>query len=390
MSSTNHKPKRNILVRFSTTTGKTIIIIVVILICIRILMPYVVLHYANRTLATEMTGYYGHVEDIDIALIRGAYQLKNLYINKLDSNSNHQTPFFHTDLIDLAIEWKALFHGRINGQIDFRNPWLRFTKEKTDFSKVKKDTSDFRAVLNKFMPLDINKFQVRDGMIEYLEPGSKPPVDLVMTNTNVLALNLKNSYKSGETLPATVKASAGLYEGTLDLNLKINPLTDRPTFLLDAELKNTNLTRFNDFFKAYGSFDVQQGRFGIYSEMAAENGRFKGYVKPVIKDLKVLGPKDRSKTVLQQLWEVIVGAAAMVLKNQHENQIATKIPMEGDFNNPKTDLLESILKVLSNAFVSALMPSINNEINLQSVTEPEKKKNIFQRVKEGLAPEKKK
>src|ERR1051325_7617374 len=98
---TTKKAKRSLLARLSTTTGKTLIIIVVILICIRILMPYVVLHYANKTLANDMTGYYGHVEDIDILLIRGAYQLKNIYINKLDSNTDKQTPFFQSNLIDL-------------------------------------------------------------------------------------------------------------------------------------------------------------------------------------------------------------------------------------------------------------------------------------------------
>ena len=87
--------------------------IAVLLIAIRLVLPYVVLHYANRTLAT-MKGYYGHVEDIDLSIYRGAYIVKNIYLNKIDPISKKQTQFFKSRDIDLSIEWKALpwFHCR--------------------------------------------------------------------------------------------------------------------------------------------------------------------------------------------------------------------------------------------------------------------------------------
>lgn len=48
---------------------KTTLIILAVLLVIRLILPYVVLHYANKSLAT-MNGYYGHIKDIDLALIR--------------------------------------------------------------------------------------------------------------------------------------------------------------------------------------------------------------------------------------------------------------------------------------------------------------------------------
>ena len=57
---------------------------VLILVVLRILIPGMVLRYANKTLA-ELDGYYGQVEDINIALYRGAYQLDGFYLNKVDS-----------------------------------------------------------------------------------------------------------------------------------------------------------------------------------------------------------------------------------------------------------------------------------------------------------------
>src|SRR4051812_11058233 len=78
---------------------RTVLIVVGLLIVIRLLLPFVILHYANNTLA-RVAGYHGHVEDIDLAIIRGAYQLKNIYINKVDTPAGNQVPFFRSDLVD--------------------------------------------------------------------------------------------------------------------------------------------------------------------------------------------------------------------------------------------------------------------------------------------------
>src|SRR6188472_1955179 len=104
---------------------KIFLAIIIVLVIIRISLPYIVLHYANKSLA-GMPGYYGHVQDIDISLIRGAYQLDNLFINKLDSVNQMQTTFFKVETIDLSIEWRALFHGSLVGEMVIERPMLRF------------------------------------------------------------------------------------------------------------------------------------------------------------------------------------------------------------------------------------------------------------------------
>src|SRR5476649_1244937 len=88
---------------------KILIGVVVLLIIIRLFLPYVVLHYANKTLA-NMNGYYGHIDDIDLSLYRGAYIINDIYLNKVDTVSKEQTPFFKSRDIDLSIEWGALLH----------------------------------------------------------------------------------------------------------------------------------------------------------------------------------------------------------------------------------------------------------------------------------------
>lgn len=99
---------------------------------------------------------------------------------------------------------------------------------------------------------------------------------------------------------------------------------------------------WNDFLKAYGSFDVSKGTFALYTEMAAKNGKFIGYLKPIITDLKVMG-KDVSKdSFFNKIREAIVSTAGFVFKNQIKDQLATKISMEGEFANPRINTLGAV------------------------------------------------
>ena len=340
--------------------------IIVLLIVVRLILPYIILRYANKTLAT-MPGYYGHVEDIDLAIYRGAYQINNIYLNKIDSASGEQSPFFNAPTIDLSIEWGALFHGSVVGELVFLTPHMNFIKEKVELNQMKKDSDDFRILLKKFMPIKINRFEIQNGVLEYLDSTSTPVVDLKLTNAHIVATNLRNSYDSSALLPSAVNARANVYDGILTMNMKLNPLAENPTFDLNASLDSSDLTKFNDFFKAYGKFDVHRGKFGLYTEIAAKDGKFTGYVKPIIRDLDVVGPEDRKDGFLQKLWEEIVGGAGIILKNQSKDQIATKVPLKGDLSNPTYGIGTAIFEVLKNAFIHALFPSIDYQINIASV-----------------------
>lgn len=352
--------------------------IILLIVILRLFLPAIVLRYANNTLA-NMNGYYGHVQDIDIDLYRGAYQLNNIYINKLDSATRKQTPFFNAKTIDLSIEWKALFEGSIVGEMELFSPKLVFTKDKAEIGQVAKDTNDFRKVLKDFMPLKVNRFEVHNGSIHYVDSTVSPIVDIYLKDTYILAHNLKNTSDKREKLPSGVIARANAYGGTLSLNMKLDGLADDPTFDLSAELKNANLVKLNNFFIAYGKFDVSKGTMGLYSEFAADKGKFKGYIKPIIKGLEVKGTEDKDDKFLQKAKETVIDVAADILKNPKKKQVASKIPIEGSFHNTSVGTMEAIWEVLKNAFIEALLPSVDNEINISSASEApdDKEKNGF-------------
>jgi hypothetical protein len=356
------------------------LIIVVLLVAFRLALPSIVLHYANKTLS-DMEGYRGHVEDIDIALIRGAYTIDSIYLNKYDSALDKQTPFFAAKTVDLSIEWRALFKGELVGELIFHDPILRFTRNKVEPKDVRKDSASFEELKDDFMPLRVNRFEAKNGRIQYIDETSKPRVDIQLSNADIVATNLRNSYDSGELLPSTITVKATVYEGTMTLNAKVNPLAEDPTFDMNAELKGMNLVKVNDFFKAYAKVDVHKGTFGLYTEMAAKEGKFEGYVKPLLKNLDVLGPEDRKDNVLRKLWEAFAEGIGEVFENQPKDRVATKVPIRGTVKDLDTNVWYAIGEVLRNAFIQALQPSIDQEINIQTVeTGKEDKKNFLEKI----------
>lgn len=240
------------------------------------------------------------------------------------------------------------------------------------------------------MPLHVNRLEINNGIVKYKDEGSKPAVDIAMTNTYLLAQNLRNNYDSTIQLPAIIKATSEIYGGTLSFNMKLDPMAGSPTFDMNTELKNTNLVALNEFLQAYAKIDVNKGTFGLYAEVAAKEGKFIGYVKPLIKDLDILGKEDRGDNIFRKIWEGIAAGVGQVFKNQDKDQIATKIPFEGKIENLDTNVWYAVVNILKNAFVQALVPSIDREINLASVDNAKEEKRTFlQKVFGKKDPQKK-
>ncbi|MBK6540127.1 MAG: DUF748 domain-containing protein [Flavobacteriales bacterium] len=371
-SAASHKKRR---------LWRIVLVVLGVLLLVRIALPYVLLHFANQRLAALPT-YQGHIADLDLALIRGAYRIESFYLDKKDSLTQARTPFMSAEVIDLSVEWRALFEGALVGELVIEHPELRFTKDAAEPAAVQKDTADLRSLLNDFMPLSVNRVEINNGVIRYKDGGSSPPVDVQVDAIEALAFNLINTADSTTLLPASIKATAQVYGGDLKFTMGLDPLAKTTLFDMNVELVHTDLTRINDLFKAYGNFDVNKGTFGLYAEMATRDGAFDGYVKPVIKDLDVLGKDDREDNLFRKLWEGIVGTAGALLTNPKKDQVATKVTFKGRLDDPKVGTWSAIAKVVSNAFIEALPPALDHEIDIATVGEegPDEKKGLLQRV----------
>jgi len=130
----------------------------------------------------------------------------------------------------------------------------------------------------------------------------------------------------------------------------------------------------NPFLQAYGNFDVKQGEISIYTEAAAKNNNIKGYIKPIIKDLKVINWKEDKDHPLKLAYKAVISAVTWVFKNHSKDQLATRAEFEGSLKDPDVNVWYILGQLIRNAFIQALYPSLENSININNVGEGDDKK----------------
>jgi hypothetical protein len=287
------------------------------------------------------------------------------------------------------VEWSAIWQGKLVGEVEFHEPVINYIMHKTVGKGAEEDSTDLIQLVKDFMPLRINRFAVTDGEIHYIDDTEKPKVDLLMSSVRIVGTGLTNTPAKGIQLPASVQMHAKVYEGEFKGEADLDPLNDKPTFDLNAHLTDVNLVNMNPFFQAYANFDVKKGTMSMTTEMAAKEGNFKGYVKPLLKDMDVVQLEKEEGGPVQIMWEGFVGAVSEVFENHPKDQVGAKVPLEGKFKKPDIGTIPAIVSVLKNAFIKALEPEFDDNISIGTVGVKEEKRGFLKSVFGGKKSKKK-
>jgi hypothetical protein len=344
-----------------------------VVIAARLAAPHYLLEYVNRTL-DGLDGYSGHVGDLDLHIWRGAYEIEDVAITK-DGVRGQQIPFVSVDEIDISVHWDALLEGAIVAELELLGPKVNYIAEKKKESKeenareqreakkAKTGDSSWQKQVKELVPLNINRIEISDGEIHFRDGAAKPPVNLAIKNFRGRLTNLTNSEDLSESMVATAKfQGVAMNSGQFEIDARIDPYKETPTFDLNARLEHLQVKELNDFLKAYANFDAERGRISVFTEVACANGRFKGYVKPLIRDLRVLRWKEEEEGALGKLWEGLVEAGTELFENDEKEQVATRIPFSGRLESPQADIGTTVVYILRNAFVRALSGGIDESI----------------------------
>lgn len=337
--------------------------IIVLLIVFRLFLPRIVKHEVNKVLA-NMEGYTGHVEDVDINLYRGAYAINHIVIEET-SEDKENIPFFKAGKIDFSVEWAALFDGSIVGEVIVNNADLNFYKKASGEVETGEE-NDWVQTVKDLMPLKINRLELQNSRVHYIDKYASPNVDIYFKKLYGFVTNLSNSTNSTKTLPSHMEVrSTSIGGGYFKLSGDINALKEIPDFDLNIQFEKVDLTSLNDFIKAYGKFDVEQGNFNFYSEILLINEKLTGYIKPLVQNLEVLDWQAENRSLLGTIYEAVVGITAEVFENQGTDQIGSRVPISGTLEKTEASVWPAIFSLLRNAFIRPLQHRVDQSLKLQ-------------------------
>ncbi|MCM4161089.1 DUF748 domain-containing protein [Antarcticibacterium flavum] len=334
----------------------------------RLMLPYFLKNYVNKTL-NEIPGYMGHVEDIDVALYRGAYVIKGLKLRKRSARTD--TPMLDFPKNDISIEWKSLFKGKIVSEVILHGPKFNyiFEDQETEPVEGEADVDDWTKALTDLVPIDINHFNVHNGTANFVRLAKDPQIDMFLENIDLDATNLSNVVNEEKTLPSNLYARANsMGGGNVTLQGNLNLLKKIPDMDIEFSLKKANVTALNDLSENYIGVDFESGTFELYSEFAIADGYLKGYLKPMFIDTKILG-KEEDRSFLGKIWEGFVGAVKWLFENKGTGTLATRAPIEGDLNNVDTSTWATVLNIFKNAWIKAFTGDIDEDINYEDAAQ---------------------
>ena len=211
------------------------------------------------------------------------------------------------------------------------------------------------------MPVRVERFHVVNGQVGLVSDVRGQRFHLFVSGADLDVTNLSTGFREG---PAAARLSGRFMgSGAVRASSHFRADPSGPDFDVSLAVENASLPSVNDLLRAYGKLDVAAGTFSVYSEIKVRNGRVDGYVKPLFQDVKVYDPQqDKGKPVLHQLYEKVVGGLSHVLENHQRDQVATVADLSGPFSTPRTSTWEIVKNLFSNAFVKAILPGFDREV----------------------------
>lgn len=241
-----------------------------VLLCIRIALPTVAKDLINERLA-NMEGYQGYVEDVDIALFRGAYTLNNVEIVK-QSSGGETEPFLSGDTIDLSIQWGALLQGSIVGEVILSGMDVRVIGSENESESQTGEEVDWHQYLEDLVPFQLNQVLFENSSVSFRAPGIDMDDALMASDVNGHILNLTNSAEDPEAAFADFDLVARVLEAPLNIEGSVNPNANPLLFDVNLTLEQVSLPQVNPWFRQYLNVDAQGGTFELYLEVAASEG----------------------------------------------------------------------------------------------------------------------
>lgn len=327
--------------------------------------PIVVERYVNRGLA-DMGEYRGSVTDVELHLLRGGYVLRNLEIVKTDSAA--EAPFATIPAMELALQWRALFRGQAVGEVVMHEPVVNLVQSSAEQEKQLGTGVNWPQEIRELSPFRLNLVEARNGLATFRAPGIKADESLTIRDFQMQLRNLTNVQDVEEPAFAELDVRGHIMgNAPIVLTGRIDPNEMVPTFDIDLQIEGARLVDVNPWLREFLNVDAEMGSFSMYSELAAAEGRFEGYVRPILDNPELFDDDEDKQGPFRKAWEALVNLAAKVLENRQEQQVATQIPLRGEIESPDAELLPAMINLLRNAFVAAFSHSLEGSISFRDV-----------------------
>lgn len=334
--------------------------IVMALVVGRIILEPVLLAQINKRLESFSPEITGHVDGLNLAIIRGAFGLQGITMKLRKADD----PFLKVRDVDLSLAWREMWKG--NFMADAMIDGVDFTFDERLPKAFKKSIpADDAAEPEKKPPLRISRLDWKNVNITY-------PSDKAFTNQGPFRLTdvhgrVTNLLADTET-PRSFFHTQGKGSGTSNFKAigSVNLLADPAEWDLDAQMQGFSLVSMNRFLYQKVPLTFKKGTFDLYAEVKSEEGKIRGYVKPFLEDLEFMKSDENFKGAKHWLVEAASAVGNWVMEAKRSKTVATKVPFSFDGKKFSVDTSKALGDVIEHGFDQELSPGVDADLKMQA------------------------
>jgi hypothetical protein len=339
--------------------------------------------WRTRRVLAGLEGMKGEFADVEVSLWDLSYAIDGLRIEKLRPGGD-ALPFLAVTRARFGLYWKELLRGHLVATVDLYGPTLNLlTAHAPEQEQGKKEAPKAGRGLEALAPLRIDRAQVKDGEIRWIdarEPGS-PQLRLHGIEATLENFATRPALAKGE---PTVLAGRGTLQrtGATSVFVTADPLAKKLTFAGQGRIQGLRLTELSDVVGEKSGIAPEAGVLDLSLRFRAEGGALSGGVRPIVKNAST---KPVKGGLGNQLKSALADASLEIFGDDvpGRDAVATTIPIRGSVDDPKAQLVPTVLGVLRNAFVRGLAGS------LQGLPPPtaKKKESVPKQARRALSPD---
>ncbi|MDO8954545.1 MAG: DUF748 domain-containing protein [Gammaproteobacteria bacterium] len=338
------------------------LLFIAVLVMLRAALPGLTCQYINHRL-NQVQGYSGQVQSVSLSLLSLKASIHQLSLEK-DSPTGTK-PIISIQTISITLDGLALVQGRTETNLILDQPNVHFIAE-APASKTESETTATQAwqlSMQQLLPLKIDTIVIHNGTVHYQNRIEQPEFDISLNNIEATLSGLQQAPTDAQPLPAYLHVDAKAFnQAAVFIYLHFNPQASTPTFKLEASMENLQLNQLDDFLQHYTKLQAKTGTFNFYLEAAAKDNKITGYIKPYLMGVKLKVPPEDQHNSLKKAYKSVVQTATKILKNNDTANVATKLDLSGDIDDPDASIWSTVVNLLQNAFLQALLPGIDHSI----------------------------
>jgi hypothetical protein len=350
----------------------TAISVGVLIIGLLIALPSILKAQINKALQTQ-SKYSGKVSRVQLWLIKGKITIHQLIFHKPDSAEDNLRIDLQAPHIICMFRWRQLLRRKLDLTIIVEKPLVEVTSLNSAIPEGENTTSttmlSLKGPLSSMMPFTVD-IKIYNGSVKFVKTGDPG----FLTEVTGLQVSVDQFNNMEVTQPCSINMTGTLYEGSAVINSMLYPMASALQLNADLEIRSINLVLLNDLFRKFAKIDLNRGTLDVDSQISINDNMFKGHITPILKDLDFIGAEDRNDNIFRRIWERIVAAGVQLLQNNKEDQLASRIPIEGRLDDPKINIAAMIGEILKNAFFKPLRPSLENVIDVPGFINVARKK----------------